>query len=430
MSWGYENGYGEYFDALAFHPFPQSFPTSAACDRPWENLFGPLDEQRPCGGIAAMRSVMVRNGDGDKKIWATEWGSSFPPANDPSLPEKAARFTDTVRLWREQPWAGPLFLFTVVDPEWCPPGPCWGVVTRDKAPKQPQYSMLSLALRFIRPECGEVVTQPALAPSDVLEPGQCWRSTWTGDRLISKNGHVRLRFTAEGQLILTVGDAVIWSAGEVRGAILRNQVDGNLVLFDLAGNPVWSSGSGGNRPSNLLVTDDGNLIMRTLEGQQTWSSGTPRNGQLFRTSQDKIAVSAGGALIWFDSFEQAADLEYKLDSVLTVPDAWASGRPTMPSNGTLIRSPSDGIGVMAGGGVLWFSSLEELNASYPGKANVGVPESWLDTLKFPADGTLVRAAGDPQTWRLSGGRRTAVTAAESDPVTIVGAKGLSLIPAA
>jgi hypothetical protein len=428
LTWGYENGYGEFFDALAFHPYPERVPTAPACDRPWENLFGPLDEQQPCGGIAAMRSVMVRNGDGDKKIWATEWGMSFPPPNDATLEERSRAFANTVRLWRELPYAGPLFLYTVVDPDWCPPGPCWGVVTRDGVPKEPQYSMLSLALRFNRPECGDVTVQPAIIPSDVLGPGECWRSSWTGDRLVSKSGHVRLRLTEDGRLILLVGDATIWSAGDARGTNLRNQVDGNLVLFDQAGVAVWSTRSDGNGPSNLLVTDDGNLVMRTLDGQQTWSLGTPSNGQIFRTSQDKIAVAAGGAFIWFDTWEQASDLGYELDTLLTVPDDWTSGRPTAPSNGTLVRSRSGRTGVMAGGGVLWFATAEELNAAYPDGSSVRVPDSWLDTLGSPVDGTLVRAAGDPQTWRLSNDRRTAVTAAQSDTVTIIGPSALNLIP--
>jgi hypothetical protein len=434
LDWGYQYGYGEYFDALAFHPYPQPVPTAAACDRPWENLFGPLDDQQPCGGISAMRSVMVRNRDGDKKIWATEWGTPFPPEADPSLVGHATAFADSVRLWRELPYAGPLFLYTLLDPESCAPGPCWGVATRDGVPKQPQYSMLSLALRFVRPECGESLIEPAVAASDVLEPGQCWRSIWTGDRLVSANGHVRLRLTADGHLVLLVGEATVWTAGDVRGVILRNQVDGNVVLLDQQGSPVWSTNSSGRGPSNVLVTDDGNMVVRTLGGQVTWISGTHVNGQIFRNSQDRIAVGAGGALVWFDDWEQAAELGYEMDALLTVPDDWASSQPTKPRDGTLINDVSGRIGVMAGGGVLWFGSPDEFNAAYPGQRHIGMPDSFIRTLTFPADGTLVRTVDDPQVWRLESlppnGRRTAVTPGPSDMVFVVGALALSEIPVA
>ena len=435
LEWGYEYGYGEYFDALAFHPYPEPVPTAAACDRPWENLFGPLDEQRPCGGITAMRSVMVRHRDGDKKIWATEWGTSFPPEADQSLVEHATAFADTVRLWRQLPYVGPLFLYTLVDPESCAAGPCWGVVTRDGVPKQPQHSMLSLALRFARPECGESPTQPAVvASSDLLEPGQCLRSEWTGDRLVSQNGHVRLRLTAEGRLVLVIGEAAVWTAGDVRGVMLRNEVDGNLVLMDQQGSPVWSSGTGGHGPSNVQVTDDGNMVVRTLGLQVTWVSGTHVNGQIFRNSQDRIAVGAGGALVWFDDWEQAARLGYELDALLTVPDDWASSQPTKPRDGTLVSNVSGRIGVMVGGGVLWFAGPDEFDAAYPGQRHIGMPDSFLATLGFPADGTLVRTVDDPQVWRLTSrppsGQRTAVTPEASVPVMIVGPRALSEIPVA
>jgi hypothetical protein len=39
------------------------------------------------------------------------------------------------------------------------------------------------------------------------------------------------------------------------------QHDGNLVLYDYAGQPKWDSGTSGQSGSYLIVQDDGNVVI-------------------------------------------------------------------------------------------------------------------------------------------------------------------------
>lgn len=52
------------------------------------------------------------------------------------------------------------------------------------------------------------------------------------------------------------------------------QTDGNLVVYDRSGHPLWStrtSGSGG--ANQLAMQDDGNLVLYGASGA-VWSTGT------------------------------------------------------------------------------------------------------------------------------------------------------------
>jgi hypothetical protein len=101
-----------YLDAVAFHPYPDfgggHLPSYAQdpCHgtknwyRYWSGFgFGPDDPQ--CGGLAALRDVMVRNGDADKKIWATEFGFPSDGWREPQTMEHVRdALEEGVRMWR------------------------------------------------------------------------------------------------------------------------------------------------------------------------------------------------------------------------------------------------------------------------------------------------------------------------------------------
>ena len=55
---------------------------------------------------------MVANGDGNKKIWATEYGQ---PDSEVSEANQAAYIGDFLRTWRSLEFAGPAFIHTLAD---------------------------------------------------------------------------------------------------------------------------------------------------------------------------------------------------------------------------------------------------------------------------------------------------------------------------
>ena len=67
---------------------------------------------------------------------------------------------------------------------------------------------------------------------------------------------------------------VVWESG-TRGHILAMQDDGNLVIYDEAGNGIWSTGTSGNAGGFLAAQDDGNLVIYSPDQRKAlWHTGT------------------------------------------------------------------------------------------------------------------------------------------------------------
>ncbi|WP_395310575.1 Ig-like domain-containing protein [Mycobacterium sp. AMU20-3851] len=130
LSQMYAAGAGGYFDALAFHPYMYSVPFSAG-----EGRAGV-----PFVQAQQLYAVMVDNGDGNKKIWATEYGQ---PVSEGGEATQADYVGDFLRAWRDLDFAGPAFIHTLADyddpvpheatmgifrPDWTPK-PVVGVIT-------------------------------------------------------------------------------------------------------------------------------------------------------------------------------------------------------------------------------------------------------------------------------------------------------------
>jgi hypothetical protein len=101
----YAAGAKGFFDAVGHHPYCwPAFPGAADRWSAWFQMYGTSP---------SLRSVMVANGDGDKKIWATEFGA---PTNGPrgtyvSARKQAAMVKHAYRLFARYGWGGPLFLY-------------------------------------------------------------------------------------------------------------------------------------------------------------------------------------------------------------------------------------------------------------------------------------------------------------------------------
>ncbi len=105
----YANGAKGYFDALGHHPY--CFPAAPGDPQNWSAWY------QMYGTSTSLRSTMVANGDGDKKIWATEFGA---PTNGPSgayvsETTQAQHVTKAYELFGSYSWAGPLFTYSSRD---------------------------------------------------------------------------------------------------------------------------------------------------------------------------------------------------------------------------------------------------------------------------------------------------------------------------
>ncbi len=105
----YKNGGKNYFDAMGDHSYTfPALPSDSSV-----NVWGQMSLTDP-----SLRSIMVSNGDANKKIWITEFGA---PTNGPDSywfvsEEKQARMvTDSMQLYKTYKWAGPIFWYTLKD---------------------------------------------------------------------------------------------------------------------------------------------------------------------------------------------------------------------------------------------------------------------------------------------------------------------------
>ena len=98
----YANGAQGYFDALSFHPYQYTTPFTQG---------GYLYES-PLNQANRIYALMVANGDGNKKIWATEYGEPSSVVDDAN---QAAYLGDFLRGWRTLSYAGPTYIHNLVD---------------------------------------------------------------------------------------------------------------------------------------------------------------------------------------------------------------------------------------------------------------------------------------------------------------------------
>ncbi|MCT7656845.1 Ig-like domain-containing protein [Mycobacterium deserti] len=98
----YAAGAAGYFDALSVHPYLYSLQFSD----------GTNVQNSPMDQVQDIYALMVANGDGNKKIWATEYGQ---PSHLVSEASQTEFIGDFLRTWRTLPYAGPAFIQTVKD---------------------------------------------------------------------------------------------------------------------------------------------------------------------------------------------------------------------------------------------------------------------------------------------------------------------------
>lgn len=97
----YAAGAHGYFDALSYHPYHYTTPFSQG-----------TDPDSPRIQVAAIRALMIANGDGARQVWATEYGL---PTSSVSEAQQAAYIHDFVVSWQNVDGAGPMFIYTTRD---------------------------------------------------------------------------------------------------------------------------------------------------------------------------------------------------------------------------------------------------------------------------------------------------------------------------
>jgi polysaccharide biosynthesis protein PslG len=98
----YAAGAKPFFDALGYHPYQYTMKFSE----------GGYHPDSPINQLAGIRQVMLANGDGAKKIWATEYGE---PSSVVGEAEQGSYLSDMLRRWQTLPFAGPVYVYTMRD---------------------------------------------------------------------------------------------------------------------------------------------------------------------------------------------------------------------------------------------------------------------------------------------------------------------------
>ncbi|MGJ6127401.1 cellulase family glycosylhydrolase [Mycolicibacterium sp. Y3] len=101
----YAAGAKGYFDALSYHPYGTTLPFSSGSDV----------NNAALQQIQALYATMVANGDGDLKIWGTEYGNATVPVIGVNQTEQAQFLQDFVTAWTRLSFTGPAFVYTAQD---------------------------------------------------------------------------------------------------------------------------------------------------------------------------------------------------------------------------------------------------------------------------------------------------------------------------
>lgn len=116
------------------------------------------------------------------------------------------------------------------------------------------------------------------------------------DYLLSPDGQSIFTLQRNGVLGLFANFVQVWSqnVGSSAARIVM-QSDGNLVIYNQAGQSLWNAGTQNNPGSSLVLQTDGNLVIYSASGTALWSSGTIHNPDHLGYVNTVMNLSSGGA---------------------------------------------------------------------------------------------------------------------------------------
>jgi hypothetical protein len=79
------------------------------------------------------------------------------------------------------------------------------------------------------------------------------------------------------------------------GFMFAVQDDGNLVVYQDGGEPLWASDTCGIDARELIMQEDGNLVLYANDGSAAWASGTDGRGK-----NNRVAMQDDGNLVMYN----------------------------------------------------------------------------------------------------------------------------------
>src|SRR6185503_9365058 len=120
------------------------------------------------------------------------------------------------------------------------------------------------------PTGGGTPPPPPAGGSDILASGAVLNPEQS---VLSSDGRFRFKYQSDGNLVLYDQNGTpLWHThtyGTSAGFVAM-QGDGNLVLYDGSGAPLWASGTGGHPGAFLKVQTDGNVVIYDTNGTPLW----------------------------------------------------------------------------------------------------------------------------------------------------------------
>ena len=101
-----------------------------------------------------------------------------------------------------------------------------------------------------------------------------------GDKIVSSDGVYELRMQTDGNLVIYRRDnkmkreTALWAKGSKKGNQFIMQEDGNAVLYDEAGDALWSSKTQKTGANRIIMQADGNLVIYDNNDKPKWASDT------------------------------------------------------------------------------------------------------------------------------------------------------------
>ncbi|MEU1089408.1 hypothetical protein ABZ401_21765 [Streptomyces sp. NPDC005892] len=143
-------------------------------------------------------------------------------------------------------------------------------------------------------------TATATAPS--LEPASPSRPTATARASAQPGTAPRTSAPAQQWTTTVVNSTSVLEAGQswsTNRVVLAFQGDGNLVLYDKQGTPLWWSGTVG-QGAKAVFQADGNLAVYTQDSRTAWSSRTQGHdgASLVLRADGNMVVQQGGTVLW------------------------------------------------------------------------------------------------------------------------------------
>jgi lysophospholipase L1-like esterase len=124
-----------------------------------------------------------------------------------------------------------------------------------------------------------LTTTTSLAPANpstscgTLSSGQTLQ---LNQSLLSCDGRFTLALGSSGDLTVNEGASQLYSAGTAGKNVSQGElrVNGDFVLFDNTGRPIWATNADHYPNSNLIVQNDGNVVIYNGSGAAVWNTAT------------------------------------------------------------------------------------------------------------------------------------------------------------